>query len=45
MQKRIQHLSQMPQLLYTQNDVFSEAFCTDAYTLPLADAPASVYAK
>ena len=32
-QKRIQHLSQTPQLLYTQNDVFAEAFCTDAYTL------------
>ena len=32
-QMRIQHLSQTPQLLYTQNDVFAEAFCTDAYTL------------
>ena len=44
-QMRIQLPSQTPQLLYTQNDVFAEAFCTDAYTLPLADAPASVYAK
>ena len=26
MRKRIQHLSQTPQLLYTQNDVFAEGF-------------------
>ena len=31
--KRIQLPSNTPQLLYTQNDVFAEAFCTDAYTL------------
>ena len=44
-QKRIQRPSNTRRLLYPQNDVFTEAFCTDAYTLPLADAPASVYAK
>ena len=45
MQKRIQLPSQTRRLLYTQNDVFAEDSCAEAYTAPLADAPASVYAK
>ena len=35
MRKRIQHLSQTPQLLYTQNDVFAEGFlCRSVYSSP-----------
>ena len=32
-QKRIHRPSQTRRLLYTQNDVFAEAFCAEAYTL------------
>ena len=44
-QMRIHLPSQKRRLLYTQNDAFAAGFCADAYTLPLADASASVYAK
>ena len=40
--KRIQLPSNTPQLLYTQNDVFAEAFCTDARYIALPSVHAFV---
>ena len=39
------YTSTPPRYLYTQNVAFAKGFFIKAYTLPLADAPISVYAK